>query len=482
MNENNKKDDSTEEPVKSKKSAKLTKKENSDDVTSNSEGSCKYISSAGTTDIDFDVKRLGKAKLLSPLSDIENLELKKSYYIRDNKDRVRFDSLVNIKEEPNVISFEKAGPRSKIYHDPNRTKAGIITCGGLCPGLNDVIRSIVKELEIWYKVKKVWGFRFGYQGLAQNPEYPPVLLSPDEVEDIHTRGGTILGSSRGNPPIDEMIQSLEDKGINILFCIGGDGTLKGAHALAEEIEKRGLEISIIGIPKTVDNDIPFVEKSFGFQTAVEEASKALDCVHVEATCTPHGIGIVKLMGRDAGFITAYATRSSGSVDFCLIPEMNFSLAEKGGLYDEVREVLAEKGHAVIAVAEGAGQNIIGIQDSTDDSGNVKFNDIGRYIRDDLGRHFADKWDMKVNIKYISPSYQIRSVPANSQDSIFCADLARFAVDAGMAGKTDMMVGHWKGEFTNVPLSATLNIKRRMRKDHRGWLSVLASTGQPPEWW
>ena len=307
MNENNKKDDSTEEPVKSKKSAKLTKKENSDDVTSNSEGSCKYISSAGTTDIDFDVKRLGKAKLLSPLSDIENLELKKSYYIRDNKDRVRFDSLVNIKEEPNVISFEKAGPRSKIYHDPNRTKAGIITCGGLCPGLNDVIRSIVKELEIWYKVKKVWGFRFGYQGLAQNPEYPPVLLSPDEVEDIHTRGGTILGSSRGNPPIDEMIQSLEDKGINILFCIGGDGTLKGAHALAEEIEKRGLEISIIGIPKTVDNDIPFVEKSFGFQTAVEEASKALDCVHVEATCTPHGIGIVKLMGRDAGFITAYAT-------------------------------------------------------------------------------------------------------------------------------------------------------------------------------
>ena len=436
MKEKTNSDNKDEEPIEIEKIIELKKNDNSDDIAINSETDCKFSSTTSTTDIDLNVKSFGKAKLQSPLSNIENLELKKTYYIRDSKDRIRFDTLVNINKEPDTVSFEKAGPRSKIYYAPSRTKAGIITCGGLCPGLNDVIRSIVKELEIWYKVKKVWGFRFGYQGLAQNPEHPPIILSPEEVDDIHKRGGTVLGSSRGNPPVEEMIQSLEDKGINILFCIGGDGTLKGAHALAEEIEKRKLKISIIGIPKTIDNDIPFVEKSFGFQTAVEEASKALNRVHVEATCTPHGIGIVKLMGREAGFITAYATRSSGNVDFCLIPEMNLNFAENGGLYDEVKKVLQAKGHAVIAVSEGAGQNIIGVQNGTDDSGNTKFNDIGLYLRDDLGTHFADKWDMKVNIKYISPSYQIRSVPANSQDSIFCADLARFAVDAGMAGKTD----------------------------------------------
>jgi len=427
----------------------------------------------------FIVKRIGKAKINSPLSDIENLELKKSYYIKDKKDRIRLDNTAKIEE---AESFEKAGPRNKIFFDPKQTKVAIVTCGGLCPGLNDVIRSIVLELNDWYKVKKIWGIKYGFNGLASNPKYPPIILTPEDVSMIHMHGGTILGSSRGAPSVQEMVKTLVDKGINILFCIGGDGTLRGTHAIADEIEKQKLEISVIGIPKTVDNDIPYVEKSFGFQTAVEVASNVLKGVHVEATCAPNGIGIVKLMGRDSGFITAFASRANGDVDFCLIPEMNFPVYEKGGLYDEVKKKIDEKGHAVIAVAEGAGQHIIGDSGQTDASGNKIYNDIGRFIRFDIAKHFTEKYDTSVNVKYISPSYFIRSVPANSEDSIFCADLARYAVDAGMSGKTDMMIGYWRGEFTNVPLSALETIKKRVKRNSRTWLSVLNSTGQPPEWW
>jgi len=302
------------------------------------------------------------------------------------------------------------------------------------------------------------------------------------VEGIHLRGGTVLGSSRGGPPTDVMVKTLVDNGINIVFCIGGDGTLRGAHALALEVEKQNLQVSVIGIPKTIDNDIPFVERSFGFQTAVELASGVLGCAHVEAQCALNGIGLVKLMGRDAGFITSYATRANGNVDYCLIPEMKFPLKEKNGLYDEIKKTLEFNGHVLIAVAEGAGQHLIGDSGQKDASGNKIFNDIGRFLRADMQEHFSREWDIDLNIKYISPSYVIRSVKANSEDSVFCADLARYAVDAAIAGKTDMMVGYWHGEFTNVPLEIMGDLKKREERDSRSWLSVLASTGQPPGWW
>lgn len=434
-----------------------------------------------TKTFEFAVKKVGTPAIHSPLSDMKHFDLKDTIYVSDRGDRVILDSRVNVKEFPDVKSFERAGPRSKIFYDPENVKAGIVTCGGICPGLNDVIRSVVLELEHWYKVRKILGFKYGYAGLVSNSKYQPITLTPEIVENIHLRGGSILGSSRGSQPVKDMVKNLVDRNVNILFCIGGDGTLKGAHSLAEEIEKQGLEISVIGIPKTIDNDIPFVERSFGFQTAVEVCRGVLECAKIEASCAPNGVGIVKLMGRDAGFITAFATRANGNVDYCLIPEMKIPFYEKGGLYESVRRTLGDKGHAVIAIAEGAGQDIIGTSKETDASGNKKYNDVGQFLRYDIAKHFKEKFDTEINVRYISPSYVIRSVPSNSQDKIFCADLARYAVDAAMAGKTDMMVGYWHGEFTNVPLEA-LNIKKRVERNSREWLSVLASTGQPPEWW
>ena len=429
--------------------------------------------------IDFEIKQLKGNNIKSPLYGMKNIEIKKSFFVSNNKDKIRLNSHTNLQSHEQA--FEVAGPRRKLHFESTETTAAIITCGGLCPGLNDVIRAIVMELVHWYAVKDIWGIRYGYSGLADNPEYPPVPLTPTYVSEIHQQGGTILGSSRGGPPVKEMVRTLVRMGVNMLFCIGGDGTLRGAHAIAEEVEKQSQNIAVVGIPKTIDNDIPFVYKSFGFQTAVEQASKILECGHVEAKGAKNGVGLVKLMGRDAGFIAAHATRASGSANFCLIPEMNLKLEGKNGFYEALKKRLDRKEHALVVVAEGAGQNLIGDAGAKDKSGNKVFNDIGRFIRFDSKKYFKEKWDMELNIKYISPSYLIRSVPANSQDSIFCADLARYAVDAAMAGKTDLMIGHWHGEFTHVPLPLIQKVTKRVKNTSRLWLSVLACTGQPPEW-
>ena len=432
-------------------------------------------------DRDLTVKQLGTPEIKSPLYNLESFEIKKSYYTEE-KDHLRVNSHVDCEEKKDIPSFERAGPRNNIYFDPRFSKAAIVNCGGLCPGMNDVIRALVMELFYWYGVQSVLGIKYGYSGLAANPEYSPIQLNPDVVSNIHQQGGTILGSSRGCPDVDEMIHTLVKMNVNILFCIGGDGTLRGAHEISEHIENLGLNISVIGIPKTIDNDITGVYRSFGFQTAVEEANRVLECAHVEARAAKNGIGLVKLMGRDAGFIASYATRASGLVNCCLIPEMKLDLYGKNGIYEYVRKRLNTKEHALIVIAEGCGQDLLGASDKKDASGNAQYNDIGRYVRFDIGEYFKEKWKTDVSVKYISPSYVIRSVRANSEDSIFCADLARYAVDAAMAGKTDMMIGHWHGEFTNVPLSAIQGLKKRVSKKQRLWMSVLAATGQPATWW
>ncbi|MCF7791335.1 MAG: ATP-dependent 6-phosphofructokinase [Victivallales bacterium] len=430
--------------------------------------------------LNFEIKELNNNKVSSPLDKIKDLKLEQSFFIDDKKDRLKYDVHSGVK--PEDLTFEIAGPRKKLHFAPSETTVAVVTCGGLCPGLNDVIRALVMELVYWYEVKDIWGIRYGYSGLAENPEYPPVPLTPSFVTDINQKGGTVLGSSRGGPPTKEIVQTLARMDVNILFCIGGDGTLRGAHAIAEEVQNKNLNISVVGIPKTIDNDIPFVYKSFGFQTAVEMASKILDCAHVEAKGAKNGVGLVKLMGRDAGFISSYATRANGNVNFCLIPEMKLHTEGKGWFYEKLRERILSREHAVVAVAEGAGQHLIGSSGNTDASGNKKYNDIGRFIRFDSKKYFKEKWDMDLNVKYFSPSYTIRSVPANSQDSIFCADLARYAVDAAMSGKTDLMIGHWHGEFTHVPLNAVKKRIKRVRRDSRLWTSVLTCTGQPVWWW
>jgi 6-phosphofructokinase 1 len=370
--------------------------------------------------------------------------------------------------------LEKAGPRERIYFDPSKLKCGIVTCGGLCPGLNDVIRAIVMSLYHHYGVQTVFGFPYGYEGLSPRHRHTPLELTPRMVARIHDEGGTILGSSRGPQDVSEMVDTLERMNVGILFTIGGDGTLRGAQAIAGEVGRRGLKIGVIGVPKTIDNDISCVQRSFGFETAVSEAGRAIVSAHTEATGARNGVGLVKLMGRESGFIAAFAALACNDVNFCLVPEIPFTL---DGFLKALEARLERKGHAVIVVGEGAGQDLMQTGGERDASGNVRFGDIGLFLRDGINEHFKGL-GRELTLKYIDPSYIIRSVPANAHDSAFCLLLGHNAVHAGMAGRTSMVVGDWGGEFTHVPIA--MAVSRRKKIDPRGrlWSIVLASTGQP----
>lgn len=376
-------------------------------------------------------------------------------------------------------SFEIAGPRQKIFFEPRATKAAIVTCGGLCPGINAVIRGIVMQLWHRYGVRTIAGIRYGYQGLSASATDSLVVLEPERVESIHEEGGTILGSSRGTPPTAEIVDTLVRHNINILFAIGGDGTMRGAKALCEEIKARNLQISVVGIPKTIDNDVPFVRRSFGFETAVAIATPAVRSAHVEAKGVLRGIGLVKLMGRHSGYITANAALASSHPNFCLIPEVPFALEGSGGLLDLVEQRLRSRAHALIVVAEGAGQHYFKDQPvARDASGNAKLGDIGTYLRDRLNAHFHQR-GLAPPVRYIDPSYLIRSAPANPADALFCARLAQNAVHAAMAGKTAMLVGYWHGVMTHVPLAALENERQTINPNGELWFNVLETTGQPP---
>ena len=430
------------------------------------------------TEQDLIVKSLGKCLVPSPLKFSLHHGDGIVNYITDDA-RIRFQVSLETKEdENNTLFFEKAGPKEMIYFDPSNTKAAIVTCGGLSPGLNNVIRSIFLELHYIYKVPEVYGFRYGYKGLNPSNGYYPILLSAQKTEGIQEYGGTILGTSRGAEDPATMTDTLEELGINILFCVGGDGTLRGAHAIWEELEKRNKKISIIGVPKTIDNDISFVYKTFGFDTAVDKAREAIQCAHVEAVGAPNGIGLVKVMGRDSGFIAAYSTLACLEVNFCLIPEVPFDIDGPGGFLDHLEKRIVDREHAVIVVAEGAGQNILEDEEiEYDASGNRRLKDIGEFLKEKIGGHFKKK-NIPINLKYIEPSYIIRSVPANASDSIFCDNLARNAVHAGMSGKTDVLVGLWYGSYTLVPLPIATSQRKRIDPESALWRSVLAATGQP----
>ncbi|MFC1613766.1 ATP-dependent 6-phosphofructokinase [Gemmatimonadota bacterium] len=385
-------------------------------------------------------------------------------------------------EKNDSLSFEKAGARAKLFFDPNKCYAAVVTCGGLCPGLNNVVQSVFSELHYRYGVRKILGVRYGFQGFESQRVREPVEMTPAFVEPIHNIGGSVLGSSRGYVPSEVIVDALERWKIDMLFVIGGDGTLKGAHAIAEEISKRGLKISVIGIPKTIDNDILFVYKTFGFDTAVQEACKVLHCAHNEARGAPNGIGLVKVMGRDSGFIASYATLAGNVVNFTLTPEVPFNLEGKGGFLSLLAERIKTRGHAVVVVAEGAGlEHITDGEVKYDASGNVMYSqmskDIGIFLRDKLKSYF-DEQKIPATIKYIDPSYIIRSVPASSSDALFCNDLGRTAVHAAMAGKTDMVVGLWFNTLTHVPLTAATSGKKKVDPASQLWLAVTESTGQP----
>lgn len=431
---------------------------------------------------DFIVKSLGKTNIASPLMQaVRNYS--PLYRFVEEGERILYDvSLDNFnrcmeKGEP-PLSFEKAGPRENVFFEPAKTKVGIVTCGGLCPGLNNVIRSIVFELYYRYGVTRIVGIKYGYEGLVAKYNHPVVELTPQLVSNIHLSGGSFLGSSRGNQDVEQMVDTLEIMNINILFCIGGDGTQRGAHAIHEEITKRNLKIAVAGIPKTIDNDISFIEKSFGFETAFSIANDIIRNAHNEASGAYNGIALVKLMGRDSGFIAAHAALSIQEVNFVLIPEISFDLYGQRGFLRILRKRLEERHHAVIVVAEGAGQDFFDKSEQVKDaSGNIKHKDIGIYLKEKITEEFTDK-NFPFSIRYIDPSYIIRSSPANPNDSKFCNLLAQNAVHAAMAGKTDFVVGYWSNLFTLIPIPLATSQRKKIDIHGELWWHVLEATGQP----
>jgi 6-phosphofructokinase 1 len=421
--------------------------------------------------LDFTIARRGEGRFQSPMSGVRFVE---------DDERILYPSTLNDLKRLSTSAggdppaMESAGPRRLLFFDPSDLACGIVTCGGLCPGLNDVIRAIVLSLYHHYGVRKTYGFRFGFEGLVEGCGHEPLDLTPDVVNRVHEMGGSLLGSSRGPQRPAAMVDRLEHLGIGILFAIGGDGTLRGAHAISDEATRRGLKISVIGVPKTIDNDVSFVQRTFGFETAVSEARRAMYAANAEAEAARNGIGLVKLMGRDSGFIAAFSALVDGHANFCLVPEVPFTLER---FLDELRQRLERRSHAVIVVAEGAGQDLMARKEERDASGNIKHGDIGAFLRDAIARHFHEL-QIPIALKYIDPSYAIRSVPTTPHDSAFCLLLGHSAVHAGMSGRTDMIVSFWNHQFTHVPITLAVSKRKQIDPDGALWSSVLASTRQP----
>lgn len=431
---------------------------------------------------EFEVPTLGKCTVPSPLNLSQEMGDGVFNYVQDGERVLYKTSLKYFNDcssgKTDLLSFEKAGPKEKIYFDPTKTKVAIVTCGGLCPGLNNVIRGLVMQLNQRYGVHRIVGIRYGYEGFIPKYKHDIIDLTPENVEHINSHGGTILGSSRGPQDVGEIVDALERMNINLLFTIGGDGTLRGAQAIMEEVTKRNLKIAVAGIPKTIDNDINLIEKSFGFETAFATANDILKQAHNEAKGAYNSIALVKLMGRDSGFIAANAALSVQEVNCVLIPEMDFELYGPRGFLKWLRKRLETKHHALIVVAEGAGQNLFENEPSEKDaSGNVKYKDIGLYLKAKIKEEFKAK-EFPFTLKYIDPSYIIRSAAANANDSLFCNLLAQNAVHAAMSGRTGFVSGYWNTQFTLIPIPACVKERKCLRIEGELWSNVLETTGQP----
>ncbi|MHC1560730.1 ATP-dependent 6-phosphofructokinase [Actinomycetospora sp. C-140] len=434
---------------------------------------------------DLRIRTLGEGRYPSPFSARLADKQTSPHFVHED-DRVMLDdtiSVIGATPAADLPSFETAGPRRRIYFDPAVTTAGIVSCGGLCPGVNNVIRGVVQELTVHYRVRRILGFRNGLRGLTVKYRDDTIDLSHSDFSDITRSGGTILGSSRGDQDADEMVDTLIARNVDILFVIGGDGSIRAAMRLVSAITRRGLDIAVIAIPKTIDNDLPYTDQSFGFQSAFERATDFIDAVATEAAAHEHGVGIVKLMGRHSGFIACYAALADNGADMVLIPEVPFDLDGAEGLLARVEHHVLNRGHVVIVVAEGAGQDLLeaaGHLDgngATDVSGNVRLGDIGQFLTDRIEAHLT-RVGLSPTLRYIDPSYSIRSVTANAYDSVYCLRLAHAAVHAAMAGRTETVVVRWRRRFVHIPMPLITSHRNRVDPDGDLWMSVLEATNQP----
>jgi 6-phosphofructokinase 1 len=424
------------------------------------------------------IPTLGEPRVPSPL---EGRKLNGDRHFVSEQERVLIDVDARRLEQTMAAggkagTFEMAGPRRRIYFDPSKLRCAVVTCGGLCPGLNGIIRSVVLELYYGYGVRNISGIRYGLQGFIPEYGHDVLELTPEVVGDIIRKGGSFLGSSRGPQDMEAIVDCLERMNVGILFMVGGDGTLMAASGISDVISRRGLKISVVGIPKTIDNDIYMVSRSFGFDTAVDLATQSIRAAHNEARGYPNGIGLIKLMGRHSGYIAATAALAQQDVNFVLIPEVDFDIDGPQGLLTSLEQRLSNRRHAVIVVAEGAGQNFFDASGKQDPSGNIKLHDIGSFLKERIVAYFKER-DTSISLKYIDPSYIIRSLPANSNDHVFCSFLGRNAVHAAMSGKTRFLVGHWNNHFVHIPLVASAGRRKQIDPDGRLWQSVIEATGQ-----
>jgi 6-phosphofructokinase 1 len=436
--------------------------------------------------MDFTVPTLGTATVRSPLK-LSTIKGDRIYNFIGGDECVLLDALgtrghIGEKQEPSA-AFERAGPRELLFFEPRDLKAGIVTCGGLCPGMNNAIRAATLELLNHYRVREVLGFRYGFAGLNPREGHAPLSLTTESVEGIHHDGGSVLGSSRGPQEPKIVVDTLQRMGVGLLVVVGGDGSMRGAHAVYEEVSRRGASISIVGVPKSIDNDVPLVDKTFGYETAFSIAVESIRAAHTEAAAYRNGVGLVRLMGRHSGFIAASAAVAEADADFVLVPEVPVVLDGPGGFLEALMARLDSNGHVVVVVAEGAGQDLLqenGSPAELDESGNVRLLDIGLQLKRRIGDELHGK-GIKHTLKYIDPSYLIRSAPANPSDSVYSSDLARNAAHAGMAGRTGLLIGYWNGEYTHVPLHEVIARSKAVDLEGDLWHSVLESTGQTALW-
>lgn len=426
---------------------------------------------------DFEVTRLGECKLDSPLK-LSTVYGDSVANFQDDGGRVAYDPLCS----PGAaeLAFEAAGPRRRIYFDPSKVTAAIVTCGGICPGLNNVIRGLVMRMHHRYGIERILGVQYGLRGFIPRYELPFVKLTPERVASIHHVGGTILGASRGPQDVSEIVDTLERQSINLVFFVGGDGTMRAAHEVATEALDRGLKIAVVALPKTIDNDILFIERSFGMDTAVSVAAQAVAAAHVEAEGAPNGLVVVKLMGRYSGYIACRAALATMEANLVLVPEQRFALEGEHGLFATIRRRFSRRSHMLIVVAEGAGQDLMRESEgrkSMDPSGNLRLQDIGVFLCNVIRDRF-NGGDLELAVRYIDPSYIIRATEANAADAIYTSELSEMAVHAAMAGRTDVVVGSWSGRLTHVPLSLVTTGRKTVDLEGPLWLSVLESTGQP----
>ena len=433
-----------------------------------------------SSNLDFKIDCLGKPTHPSPLNLSTKIGDGLPKFVDDSK-RILYQIATDVDHPEDLTEqglLELAGPRQNTFFEPNATHAGIVTCGGLCPGLNDVIRSLVLTLWHQYGVRRISGFQFGYRGMLPEFNLDPISLTPESVISIHQDGGTILGSSRGyGDRTEEMADTLQKMDVNLLFTIGGDGTQRASLDLSRALKDRGAPLAVVGIPKTIDNDINFVQRTFGFATAVSVADNVVSGAHVEASGAPNGIGLVKVMGRHSGYIAAATAIANNDVNFVLIPEVPFDLEGDNGFLHHLEERISSRGHAVIVVAEGAGQNLLMDEDSIDASGNKRLGDIGIYLADRIKAFFKSR-KQEVELKYFDPSYSIRSTPANSVDSFYCTRLGAHAVHAAMAGKSELIVSFLHGHFVHVPIDLATAERNVVDTEGVLWQGVLECTGQP----